>query len=349
MNEGLRALLGDRFDAGTRLATPQDERELMEAFRILRTHGGVLGREVTISRARLQRIGHIDVKSGVVQAGAGVTLMELEEALRLKDLSLGPISPSMQPLTVSDWLEGPWAGLRAMPGGRLETACLALDALMPDGLRFSSRPSPRSAAGPDLDQLFLGGEGRFGLLLSATLRVFNRPRAGSEVQYAFDEVGALLEGVRRSLAAGVWYDRLVLAHDGGRWTVWGKVIGSADGVERDLVSAGDAFNAAGGKPMKPSPEPVALPENAHEERELSWEDLAAELHARHVEKLNEGAPGVVALTLWRAGLESALVEGATERGLPMRRAPWTRQTAETTPLLQALAEADPNGVMGERP
>ncbi len=328
-------MLGDRFDPQTRLARPADERELMEALRALRSHGGVLGRDVVISRASLTGMGPVDVKSGVAQAGAGVTLGALEEALRQKELSLGPLSPSVRDLTVADWLEGPWAGLRAVPGGALETACLALEAVMPDGLRFSSRASPRSAAGPDLDHLFLGGEGRFGLLLSATLRAFDRPRAQREVQYAFDSVAALVNGVRAAIAARVWWEHLVLAfHGGGRWSAWGRVIGSAEGVERDLASAGDAFVSVGGRPLKPSVPSVPASSGGHVEHELSWEALAGALN-------EHSGSASAAWTVWRPGLESVLVTERVRGGLPMKRSPWTEDV-----LLRALGEADPAGVMG---
>lgn len=332
LHESLRTMLGDRFDPQTGVATPRDERELMEAFRALQSHGGILGRDVVISRASLNRIGPVDVKSGVVQAGAGVTLVALEEALRQKELSLGPLSPSMRDLTVADWLEGPWAGLRAVPGGGLETACLALEAVMPDGLRFSSRASPRSAAGPDLDHLFLGGEGRFGLLLSATLRAFDRPRAHREVQYAFDSVAALVEGVREAIAARVWWEHLVLAsHGGGRWSAWGRVIGSAEGVERDLASAGDAFVAAGGRPLKPG---VPSSGGHADEHEVSWEALAGALN-------EHSGSASAAWTVWHPGLEAVRVTESVPGGLPMKRSSWTEDV-----LVRALGEADPAGVMG---
>jgi FAD/FMN-containing dehydrogenase len=61
-----------------------------------------------------------------------------------------------------------------IPPGRLETAALALEAVLAEGTFYRSKETPRSATGPDLDHLLLGGEGRFGVITRATLRLMPR-------------------------------------------------------------------------------------------------------------------------------------------------------------------------------
>ncbi len=323
-------------EAAVPVVTPRSEQALLEVLAQVRAHGARLHEDVLISRRKLAGIGGIDDKSGVVQVGPGVTLERLEQELRLRDLSLGPLSPGARGLDVAAYLEGPHAGLRAMPGGRLETACLALGVVMPDGLRFVSRPSPRSAAGPDLDALFLGGNGRFGLITSATLRLFTRPRTGRELSWTFPTAEALWSSLRSTVALGVWYERVTLAPRAGRFVLWGKVLGSAEGVERDLSSAGHAFSSVAARPhgLPPPPPPQG------EEREVTWQDAAR--------AVSEGGT----VTLWRVSLDTVIAQGAGGRGLPLSLSgagAHTWSDVSDAALRAALAEADPAGVYGGAP
>jgi FAD/FMN-containing dehydrogenase len=70
------------------------------------------------------------------------------------------------------WLAGPTRGERGIPGSRRETAALSVAALLADGRLAESRAAPRSATGPDLDHLSLGGEGRLTIIAAAWIRLF---------------------------------------------------------------------------------------------------------------------------------------------------------------------------------
>ncbi|HLL54802.1 MAG TPA: FAD-binding protein, partial [Myxococcaceae bacterium] len=155
MNESsrtaLRALLGAHFEetATGAVLAPGHEREIIQVLRLLAERGERLGPGLSLSRRRFMEVGPIDEKSAVVRAGAGVKLSALEQAVSTAGYTLGPLSPGARARELGDFLEGPYAGRRAIPGGRLEPLCLALEAVTAEGLRYASRPTPRSAAGPD--------------------------------------------------------------------------------------------------------------------------------------------------------------------------------------------------------
>ncbi|MBX5482880.1 MAG: FAD-binding oxidoreductase [Myxococcaceae bacterium] len=334
LRDALQRLLVARFAAeadGTITLSPSHERELKAVLDLFREHRQPLPPNVRISRARMDGIGTIDPVAGTVEAGAGVPLARLEQELRQRDLSLGPLSPGMLALDLASFLEGPYAGLRVVPGGRLEALPLALTALMSDGLRFISRPSPRSAAGPDLDALFLGGEGRFGWITSATLRCFQRPRAERTAAYALSAPDAALSSLRTAVARGCWFRRVLLQPERDRVLLQAEVIGPPEGVERDLSSLAHEVFARGGRSQTPVP-PAAAP--ALPEREVSWDELGR--------GLDEGR----AATLYRIALDTVVVSGWTDGGLPLggRGTPsdWANRD-----VLQAIArEADPLSVFG---
>ena len=287
---------------------------------------------VEISRRRLNAVTRTDSVSGVVEVGAGIEMDRIERELRPHQLTLGPLSPGMAGLDVAAFLEGPYAGLRALPGGALESSCIALTAIMADGLRYVSRPSPRSAAGPDLDVLFLGGNGRFGLITSATLRLFGRPQTERWAAFSFGSSGGTVAFVRAAAASGAWLRSAALARHGERFTARVEVIGSPEAVERDLATIGHEAMARGGRAsgrdMEPAPPPAA------EERELSWEELAQAI----------GAGDEV--RCWRLASESVVAVGAGEHGLSLSRG---GEWANREVLAAALAAADPGGVLGGLP
>src|SRR5438045_1430634 len=99
-------------------ASPTSPRELAEIFSVLKAHGAALHRDVKLTRAAFDRLEAVEPKSCTVQAGAGIVLAELERQLQPLALSLGALSPGAMKLTLGDFLEGPYAGLKAIPVGR---------------------------------------------------------------------------------------------------------------------------------------------------------------------------------------------------------------------------------------
>lgn len=158
---------------------------------------------VSIDLSRLDAIEPPDEVSCLVRVGAGALVRDVEARAIQAGLTLGPLLPSTQRKKVGAWLAGPTRGDRANPTGRLETAALALHAVLADGSFYRSRETPRSATGADLDQLLLGGEGRFGIVTKATLRLFPRglvEAAGSrEAVSLVDAVDAVRDAMRRGL------------------------------------------------------------------------------------------------------------------------------------------------------
>jgi FAD/FMN-containing dehydrogenase len=313
---------------------PGSEGEIVSLLQ-RRRERGVPGASVAeISRRRLDALVRMDPISGVVEVGAGMKLDSLEQELRLRDLSLGPLSPGMAALEVSRFLEGPYAGLRAVRGGRLEPCTMALTAIMADGLRYTSRPSPRKAAGPDLDALFLGGEGRFGLIVSATLRLVARPRTEREVAFSFPSMDRALSALRAAVASGARLRSATLRGRAGRFTASAEVIGSPDGVEIDLSTLGHESLSRGGRSSSYEPARASPPPPPGDEREVSWAEVA--------EAVASGAE----VRCWRIALESVVAAGAGERGRSLARGgDW----ASGEILAAALAAADPGGILGGLP
>ena len=129
--------------------------------------GGVL-----LELSSLDRISSIDAATGIARVEAGCSLAALELTARRAGATLGPLLPSVRAGSVGAWLGGPTRGERGVPGARRETCALSVAAVLADGRIAESRAVPRSAMGPDLDHLALGGGGRLSVIAAAWVRLF---------------------------------------------------------------------------------------------------------------------------------------------------------------------------------
>ena len=127
---------------------------------------------VLLDIASLDRIASVDGATGIARVEAGCSVAALEAAARRAGCTLGPLLPSVRAGSVGAWLAGPTRGERTIPGSRRETAALSVAAVLADGHIAESRAAPRSATGPDLDHLALGGMGRLCVVAAAWIRLF---------------------------------------------------------------------------------------------------------------------------------------------------------------------------------
>lgn len=274
------------------IAEPRDEAELIEVLHVLADRKAVIGRDVTLSRARLTMLGAIDSKSMTLRVGAGVVLADLEKKLIANGLSLGPLSPAAMAMTLGDFLEGRYAGLRPVHGGRLEPLCGALVALTSEGRRFETSRAPRSAAGPDLSALVLGGEGRLALVTEGVVRCVEWTGRQTHAAWQFTSFDALKLALQESLALGALpWDAIVEST-----VLQVRLAGSLGSIERDRDVIHRVALRHGAAATEPNLKSL---EGEHVESEFNWADLKS--HASKFE-------------LHRLSLTSALCRGGEGRG-----------------------------------
>ncbi len=334
MSAALRRALGPHaIDGPDGLwVSPGSDRQLAEVFQVLAAEKARLFRDVKLSRAGLSALGPVESASGVMAAGAGVMLATVEATAREQGFSLGPLSPGALTLSLGDFLEGPYAGLRSIPGGRLEPITLGLKAVLPDGKVVRSHLSPRSAAGPDLVAMFLGGSARLGVITEAWVRLFPMPAARRSASFSFPSVKSLEQALLAALADGCWLEGARVSRRGERAMLEVTCVGSADGVERDFATLSRRVFPAGGRASGPVSGEWAVSAqreqaSANAEVEASWPAI--------LEALNAGQ----ALSLHRVSLSSAIAEGGVAGVALDQPAAW--------PLGAGMIDLlDPNFVLG---
>ena len=105
--------------------------------------------------------------------------------------------------TVGGWLACRGAGQLSTRYGKIEDIVVGLDVVLADGRTIHTGGHPRQAAGPDLNQLFVGSEGTLGIITGARLRAHPAPdpRASGGVRLR-QSFAAGLEACRRILRRG---------------------------------------------------------------------------------------------------------------------------------------------------
>ena len=116
----------------------------------------------------------IDDDSMMVTVQPGITGPVLERILQSRGLTLGHLPQSWERATIGGYAATRSAGQASSGYGRSDEMIEALRVATPMGELTLGR-GPKSAAGPDLRQLFIGSEGAFGVITEVTLRVRHQP------------------------------------------------------------------------------------------------------------------------------------------------------------------------------
>ncbi|TMF39189.1 MAG: FAD-binding oxidoreductase [Chloroflexi bacterium] len=159
--------------------------------------------EIVLDMSAFDRVAEIDETNLVCSCEAGVNGYALEEQLNARGLTLGHYPSSLPGTTIGGLIATRSSGQESSRYGSIEDMVIGLSVVLADGTFAAPRPGPRSAVGPALHQLFVGGEGGLGVVLGAVLRVHRLPEWTVGRGYAFPGLGAGLESMRAVMQSGI--------------------------------------------------------------------------------------------------------------------------------------------------
>ena len=120
-----------------------------------------------------------------VRAQAGAILEDLFNSLDQRDL-LFAHDPWTRPIaTLGGGISTNSLGYLGAKYQSLGNQLLAIEAILPNGRLVATRPAEFSSTGFDLKRLFIGTEGQFGLITSATVRAYPKPEKLALASYKF--------------------------------------------------------------------------------------------------------------------------------------------------------------------
>lgn len=137
-----------------------------------RSGGAVAARGgVVLDLSHMDRVLEVDEVSQAVRVQAGIRGSSLETALARRGLTSGQLPVSLGISTLGGWVATGAAGMAEAGFGGIEDAILGLEAVLAGGEVLRLPAVPRSSTGPDLRRLFVGSEGRLGVVTEVTLSV----------------------------------------------------------------------------------------------------------------------------------------------------------------------------------
>ena len=140
---------------------------------------------VVVDLRRMNRVIEIDPAARSARAQAGVVLESLDQKLDEAGLILGHDPWTVPVATIGGAISTNSVGYRAGIYGSMGEQVLGLEAVLPNGKILRTRAVSKHSAGLQLNALLIGGEGCFGIITEATIRVFPRPALRLFLGYLF--------------------------------------------------------------------------------------------------------------------------------------------------------------------
>ncbi len=200
------------------VVSPADTAEVQKVLELANRYGvtvtpfgggsGVLGGAIPLKGSiilnlqRMNRFISLDEFSLTGEAEAGIIGANLERELNYRGYSMGNIPQSLFCSTLGGWVSTRAAGQFSTGYGKIEDMILGLEAVLPTGGIVNIKPQPRRSVGPSLMNLFLGGEGAFGIVTKAYFSVHPLPEYTAKQSFAFSSMGEALNAVRQVLRRG---------------------------------------------------------------------------------------------------------------------------------------------------
>jgi len=157
---------------------------------------------ITIDMGRMNKLLSIDKKGSIASFQAGIRGPELEANLRAHGFTLGHFPQSFEFSTLGGWITTRSSGQYSLNYGRIEKLFAGGNVETPIG-RIELPPFPASAAGPDIREVIMGSEGRYGIITEATIRISPIPEVESFNAAFFKSEEAGINAVREIAQAGL--------------------------------------------------------------------------------------------------------------------------------------------------
>jgi len=159
---------------------------------------------VVVSMLKMNRILAVDTDDFVAVTQPGVITSDLQEACAAKQMFYPPDPASVRISTIGGNVSTCAGGLKAVKYGVTRDWVLGLEAVLPGGsvLRTGGR-SYKDVVGLDLTRLFVGSNGKLGLLTEIILKLIPMPETSASVLVGFADLRSSLEGAKAVFQAGV--------------------------------------------------------------------------------------------------------------------------------------------------
>ena len=158
---------------------------------------------IIVDMGRMNRVLEVRPTDLTAQVEAGIVLQDLVDALAKHGLMPGHDPYSVPIATLGGAISTNGVGYRAAAYGTMGEQVVGLEVVLPDGRVLTTKSVPKYSSGPNLNKLFIGSEGAFGIITEATIRVYRQPEAQVFATVAFDSFDHGFNAAVELLALGI--------------------------------------------------------------------------------------------------------------------------------------------------
>ncbi|WP_317854601.1 FAD-binding oxidoreductase [Chakrabartyella piscis] len=151
--------------------------------------------EVMIDIKRLRSF-EINAINGTARGGAGLTGAEFENLLNEAGFTCGQYPQSFQSAVLGGMVSTRAIGTFSTKYGKMDDMVHALEVVLPNGHIYTSHTTPKASTGPEMDQLFLGAEGVYGIVTAAEVKIYPVAEKRHFEAYTFADTVSALEAIR---------------------------------------------------------------------------------------------------------------------------------------------------------
>lgn len=197
---------------------PENEQEISEIVQLARKNqihiipygggSGIVGGsipyngEIIIDVKRLKDFS-INVVNGTARGGAGLTGAEFENLLNEHGYTCGQYPQSFQSATLGGMTVTRAIGTFSTKYGKMDDMVTGMSVVLPDGQIYQSHAAPKRSTGPELNQIFLGSEGVYGVITSVEMKIYPIAETRIFQAYTFPSTHDGLNAIRSFMHKGL--------------------------------------------------------------------------------------------------------------------------------------------------
>ena len=208
---------------------------------------------IVLDMQRLDRALAVDPVGLTAEVEAGAVLGDVERCLAEQGLMLGHDPYSVPIATIAGTISTNGVGYRASAYGPMGDQVVGLEAVLPDGRVMTTRAVPMYSSGPNLNHLFIGTEGSFGVITKATIKVFRLPEAQAFCAVSFDSFTEGFNAVVEMVGLGIKPSLLDLTEEEDGVVLHLLFEGFREGVEAQHQRGLMVCASEGGRHLGPEP------------------------------------------------------------------------------------------------
>ncbi|MBQ6614195.1 MAG: FAD-binding oxidoreductase, partial [Clostridia bacterium] len=156
--------------------------------------GGIL-----LDTKRMNQIYEVNTEGMYIECGTGAIYKHIEWAANEVGKATMHYPSSLTCSTVGGFLAHRGIGVSSTKYGKIDDMVLQMEVVLPNGDIINTASVPKHAAGPDLNQIFIGSEGTLGIITKAQIRIFDQPEERRFRGFLFQDMSGAFKASRELL------------------------------------------------------------------------------------------------------------------------------------------------------